>query len=60
MSQGWLGGQPRATVTSLHSLEPVSPHLYLAGLILFLVSHAAVFVSVFIYEGIEMEGIADC
>lgn len=32
------------------------PHLYLAGSVLFLVSNA-VFPSVFIYEGIEMEGI---
>lgn len=54
VSSGWLGGQALAAVTCLHSRESVSPHLYLAGSVLFLVSNAIAFMSVFIYEGIEM------
>lgn len=54
VSSGWLGGQVLAAVTSLHSCESVSPHFYLAGSVLFLVSNAVAFMSVFMYEGIEM------
>lgn len=52
VSSGWLGGQALVAVTSLDSREPVSPHLYLAGSVLFLVSNAVIFIDIFRYQGI--------
>lgn len=45
VSTGWLDGQ--ALVALTYSLETVSPHLYLAGSVLFLISNAIVFMSTF-------------